>query len=92
MRTTKFVLAAMCLLFVPVLAMQFEVGGWDWDITDFIAASGLLAALGVAVGAATNGNFSPKRRAIGIGGTLFVIALYVHLAVGIVDSWPLAGS
>lgn len=72
--------------------MQFDVGGWDWDVTDFIIASGLLAALGVAIGAATNSAFTIKRRVLGIGGTLLVIALYVHLAVGIVDTWPLAGS
>jgi hypothetical protein len=82
----------MCLLLVPMFAMQFGVEGVDWDVTDFIVASGLLAALGVAVGAATNSNFTLKRRAIGIGGTLLVIALYVHLAFGIVDTWPLAGS
>lgn len=91
-RTTRFVLAAMSLLLIPIIAVQFGIGGWDWDAADFILASGLLAAIGVAVGAATNNNFTVRRRLIGIGVTLFIIALYVHLAVGIVDFWPFPGS
>lgn len=42
--------------------------------------------------AATNSAFPLKRRAIGIGAVVFILALYAHLAVGIVDTWPLAGS
>ena len=91
-RTFAFVLGALCLLLVPFFAMQFGVEGWDWNVTDFVIMAVLLSGAGFALAAATNSNFSLKRRvmAISIVGLLFI--LYVHLAVGIVDSWPLAGS
>jgi peptidoglycan/LPS O-acetylase OafA/YrhL len=91
-RTLVFVLAALALLLVPFFAMQFNVAGWDWDATDFVIMAVLLSLAGFALAAATNSEFSLKRRLISIGivGLLFI--LYVHLAVGIVDTLPLAGS
>lgn len=91
-RTLVFVLGALCLLFVPFVAMQFSVDGWDWSGADFLIMAVLLAGIGTALAAATNSNYPVSRRAIGVAVGLLIVALYVHLAVGIVDTWPLAGS
>lgn len=91
-RTYIFVLGALSLLLIPFLAMQFNVAGWDWNASDFAIMSVLLAGVGLALAAATNRTFPLSRRCIGIGAVGFLVLLYVHLAVGIVDSWPLAGS
>lgn len=91
-RTPYFVVGMMALLLVPFFAMQFNVAGWDWDATDFVIMAILLGGAGFALAAATNSEFSLKKRLIGLGAVGFLCILYVHLAVGIVDSWPLAGS
>lgn len=91
-RTLVFVLAALSLLFVPFLAMQFQVEGWDWHLSDFMIMTVLLTGIGVALAAATNKEFPLKHRVIGIAFAGLILLLYIHLAVGIVDTWPLAGS
>lgn len=91
-RTFIFVLAALCVLFIPFFAMQFQVEGWDWKAPDYIIIAVLLTGVGFALAAATNREFSLSRRVIAIACAGLIFVLYVHLAVGIVDSWPLAGS
>lgn len=91
-RTYIFVLALLSLLLVPFFAMQFGVQGWDWDARDFAIMSVILSLAGVGLAAATNGAFSLKQRLIGLGVVGLLFILYVHLAVGIMDTWPLAGS
>ena len=51
-----------------------------------------LAGVGFALAAATNREFPMRRRLIGIAVVGLLFILYVHLAVGIVDWLPLAGS
>ncbi len=91
-RTLVFVLASLCVLIIPFAAMQFHVDGWDWHAIDFAIVAVLLAGMGFALATVTNRNISLTRRMIGIGCAVLIFLLYVHLAVGIVDSWPLAGS
>lgn len=91
-RTLKFVLSALALLLIPFFAMQFEIGGVDWDFTDFSIAAALLASVGIALATATCKQIPLRRRVIGFAAVGLIFVLYVHLAVGIVDSWPLAGS
>jgi hypothetical protein len=85
------VLAAACLLLVPLLAMYFtdEVA---WTAADFAAAAFLLVGTGVLyllTARAVRGRRS--RIALGIGLVLGMLLLWAELAVGIVGS-PLAGS
>lgn len=91
-RTLVFIIAALSLLLVPFFAMQFQVEGWDWSASDFVIMAVLLTGAGIALAAATSSSYSPSRRLIGIGAIILLAILYVHLAVGIVDTWPLAGS
>jgi len=91
-RTLKFVLAALCLLLVPFFAMQFQVSGWDWGMTDFAIVVVFLVSAGIALAELTNSEFPRSRRLMGVGALIFILLLFVHMAVGIVDSWPLAGS
>ncbi len=91
-RTYVFVLAALSILLIPFFAMQFQVEGWDWHLPDFAIVGVLLAGVGFALAAATNKEFPLSRRIIGLGVAGILFLVYVHLAVGIVDSWPLAGS
>lgn len=91
-RTRWFVLASLCVLLIPFFAMQFHIEGWDWHFFDYAIIAVLLAILGVGLAAATNTAFPLSRRMIGIGVVILMLALYVHLAVGIVDWLPLAGS
>lgn len=91
MRTLTFVLAALCLLFVPLFAEVFNVAGWDWKVGDFAIVAVLLAALGASAAYAT-GPRTTKQRIIGVALVILVLLTYVHLAVGIVDWLPFAGS
>jgi hypothetical protein len=91
-RTYVFVVGMLALLLVPFFAMQFQIEGVDWDGADFGVAAALLIGFGFALAAATNGEFPMRRRLIGIAAFGLLFLLYVHLAVGIVDTWPLAGS
>jgi hypothetical protein len=90
-RTLTFILGALCLLFIPFFAMLFQVEGWDWHLFDYLVVGVLLVGFGVSLAYATSAGLS-KRMIIGIGLALLFVALYVHVAVGIVDWLPLAGS
>ena len=80
------------ILTIPLVAMQFtqEV---NWGLEDFIAMGILLCGTGLLIILASRMIKSTTHKAIAI---LALIALFlltwVHLAVGIVDTWPLAGS
>jgi hypothetical protein len=90
-RTIKFVLAALCVLFIPLLAMVFHVDGWDWKPFDFIIIGILLVGVGVALSYATSAGATNKRRLIGIVIVGLLFLTYVHLAVGLVDWLPFGG-
>lgn len=91
-RTVRFVLGALALLIIPLIATQLQIGGWDWDGTDYAVMAVLLTGAGAAAALATNAQYPLKRRLTGVAIVGFLFILYVHLAVGIVDTWPLAGS
>ena len=77
-------------LLIPLVAMQLtnEV---DWSMSDFIIMGTLIFTMAsVFVFAARR---MPKHRLfIGIAILIAFILVWAHLAVGIVDTWPLAGS
>ncbi len=90
-RTLKFVLGALCLLLVPALAEFFDVPGWDWELRGYVLVGVLLAAFGASLAYAT-GQRTMRQRVIGAALALLILATYVHLAVGLVDWLPFAGS
>jgi hypothetical protein len=82
----------LALLLIPFFAMQFGVAGWDWDGTDFTIMSVILVLAGIGLATATCTAIPMRKRVIGFAAVGLLFLLYVHLAVGIVDTWPLAGS
>lgn len=90
-RTLKFILGALCLLFIPLFAEIFSWEGWDWQPFDFAAVGVLLVAFGAALSYAT-GPRNVREKIFGAAMVVVVILAYVHIAVGIVDWLPLAGS
>lgn len=91
-RTFVFVTAALALLLLPFFAMQLNVEGVDWHGADYVIAGVLLMLASLGLAAATNSGIPLKHRVIGLGLVGLMFVTWVHLAVGIVDSWPLAGS
>lgn len=79
------------LLSIPLIAMQFtrEV---DWGLEDFVIMSILLFGTGYIFVAVSRVTPRKYRLLIGIGFLMALLAVWAHLAVGIVDTWPLAGS
>ena len=89
---TYFIIGALSLLLIPFFAMQFQIQGWDWKLSDFVIMSVLLTGAGLAMATATNSAFPLRKRVIGLTIVGLLVILYVHMAVGLVDSWPLSGS
>lgn len=86
-----FVVTA-ALLMVPLIGMQVS-SEWDWDSTDFIIMGALLLGTGLLIVLASRKIKKTSYRLAVIFGLLALLFLiWAHLAVGIVDSWPLAGS
>lgn len=84
-------LATAMILSLPLIAMQFtnEV---DWKLLDFIIMSVLIygtSSLFVLVARVVPRKY---RVFIALGFGAFLFLAWAHLAVGIVDTWPLAGS
>jgi hypothetical protein len=79
------------ILSLPLIAMQFtsEV---DWKLGDFIIMGTLLFSMG-SIFVFTARKVEKKHRiAVGLAVFAALLLIWVHLAVGIVDTWPLAGS
>ena len=85
------VLATGIILSIPLIAMQFtnEV---DWKLADFTVMGVLLFGTGFLFVHVARVTPRKYRTLIGIAFVLALLLTWVHLAVGIVDSWPLAGS
>lgn len=80
------------ILMIPLVAMQFtsEV---DWKLFDFIVIGTLLIGTGLLIVLAGKKIKSTNHRVAAIIALLVTLLLiWIHLAVGIVDTWPLAGS
>lgn len=83
-------LATGLILTLSAIAMQFtnEV---DWSLFDFVIMGILLFGMGsIFVFAARK--FTKNRLLVGLIVLGTLLLTWVHLAVGIVDTWPLAGS
>ena len=85
-RTIGIVLAAACILLLPLLAMQItdEV---VWDLADFAVAGALLVGTGLTYELATRmtGN-TAYRAAIGLALAAALILVWMNLAVGLIGT------
>lgn len=79
------------ILLIPLVAMQFtsEV---DWQVNDFMIMGILLFGMGFMFVHIARVAPRKYRTLIAIACVIALLLIWVHLAVGIVDSWPLAGS
>jgi len=80
------VLAAACILLLPLLAMQMtdEVG---WDVADFAVAGALLSGTGLiyVLAAREIGNIT-YRAAFGVALGVTLLLVWIELAVGIIGT------
>lgn len=86
-----FVVTA-AILMVPLVAMRFS-DEWDWGPFDFAIIGTLLAGTGLLVVLALRKIKNINYRVAAIAALLAALLLtWIHLAVGIVDTAPFAGS
>jgi hypothetical protein len=83
--------ATAAILSIPLIAMQFT-GEVDWDHTDFIVMGVLIFGMGFLFVHVARVIPSKYRVLVGLAFLAALLITWVHLAVGIVDSWPFAGS
>jgi hypothetical protein len=79
----RIILLAVCVLLVPLVAMQFsdEV---NWGLSDFIIAGVLLVGTGLVFEFVVRKITNPRRRLIfGIVLVFFFLLIWADLAVGI---------
>lgn len=94
--------ATAAILSLPYLAMQLQWvkpnpsnpadRGVDWSLGDFVIAGVLLFGMGslfVFIARRVNKKY---RLVVALSVLAVFLLIWVHLAVGIVDSWPFAGS
>lgn len=88
---TWIALATLAVLSVPLIAMQFtnEV---DWNASDFTVIGVLLFGAGSLFVLVARSTPRKYRTLVGLAFLAAILIAWVHLAVGIVDTWPLAGS
>lgn len=94
-------LATGLLLMIPFMSMKLNLiipdpgsltqSGFDWTLFDFIVMGILLFGMGSLFVVAAR-RFSNNRLLVGLAIAVAFLLIWVHLAVGIVDSWPFAGS
>lgn len=78
------------LLSIPLIAMQFT-NGVDWSSSDFIIMGTLMFSMASIFVIASRRK--PKHQILfGVVIGIIFLLIWAHLAVGIVDTWPLAGS
>lgn len=91
-RLAGIMLTAAVLLSLPLIAMQFDNTGVDWDLRDFIIGGVLLFGTGLACELVLRKVKTARYRLVVVGlilATLFLI--WAELAVGIFGT-PFAGS
>src|SRR5688572_19125220 len=89
-----FGLIAACtaaILCIPLIAMQIS-SEWDWGIFDFLIMGTLLFGAGSVFVLLARKVKKNQRLIVGLIILAAVLLTWVHLAVGIVDTWPFAGS
>lgn len=86
------------ILLVP-LTLQLTIGtgidgqGWNWRFGDFVVMGALLFVTGLGIDFAVRKTTKPMHKIIAVVAlVLLFLLIWVHLAVGIVDSLPFAGS
>lgn len=94
--------ATAALLTIPFMAMQFHLVkpdpsnpadmGVNWTLFDFIVMGILLFGMGSLFVFLARKVQKKHRLIVGLAVLAAFLLLWVHLAVGIVDTWPLAGS
>ena len=84
-------LATGLILSIPLIAMQFT-RDVDWKAADFTIIGILLFGMGSIFVVLARKVKKKHRLAVALAVLAVLLVIWVHLAVGIVDSWPLAGS
>jgi len=86
------------ILLIPLI-LQLTIGtgvdgqGFNWKLSDFVTMGILLLVAGTVIDFVVRKLPRPIYKVIAvISIILLLLVVWVHLAVGIVDSWPLAGS
>lgn len=86
---------ALAVVFVSLVAIfgnQF-VSGWNWSPSDFLVMGVLIFGAGLLAEIANMKIKNKNYKIAAIAAVLVVLLItWVHLAVGIVDTWPFAGS
>lgn len=80
------------ILMLPLIGMQLS-SNVDWSAFDFLVMGALISGTGLLIVLVARKVKNPTHRValmLALLGALFLT--WVHLAVGIVDTWPLAGS
>lgn len=91
------IVTGLILLIPFVLQLTIGTGvdgrGFNWTVSDFIVMGILLFGSGVVIEFAAKKITDPAHRVVAIAVVLATFLLiWAHLAVGIVNSWPFAGS
>ncbi len=79
------------ILSIPLVMTNIS-SGWDWQLPDFLIMGTLIFGTGSLFILVARVTPKKYRIIIGLGFFALLFAAWVHLAVGIVDTWPLAGS
>lgn len=79
------------ILSIPLIMSNLS-DDWDWSFPDFIAIGILIFGMGSLFIFISRITPRKYRSLIGLGILILLFLAWVHLAVGIVDSWPFAGS
>lgn len=90
------------ILTLPYLAMKYKWvkpdpnnpadRGVDWNLLDFIVMGLLLFGAGTIFVLVARNTPRKFRKIVGFVVLAAFLIIWAHLAVGIVDTWPLAGS
>lgn len=85
--------ATLAILSVPFLAMLISIDGFAWSLFDFMLMGTLIFGTGLAVEVANMKIKNKNHMIVAVAAiVLALLVVWVHLAVGIVDTWPLVGS
>lgn len=87
----RYAFGTAAILTIPVVAMQISTE-WDWNLFDFIIIGTLLMGAGFTYELIKRKVDKKYRVALAIAVVAAVLLIWVHLAVGIIDNAPFAGS
>ncbi len=84
-------LVTVGILAIPFIAMQIG-NKVDWNLADFVTMGTLLFGMGSLFVVAARITPQQYRIILAVVFATAFLFMWIHLAVGIVDTWPLAGS